>query len=176
MGVRVCYLTLHVGLGTFAPVKTVMLEDHVMHDERFVLPQSTADAVNQAKNANRRLIAVGTTVTRVLESAAAGECDVAREDRERDGQTASRNPDPGVPLPRGCRGRTGIFIHPPFHFNVVDALLTNFHLPKSTLLMLVCAMAAPGQTRGRDLVLAAYAEAIKLGYRFYSYGDAMLLI
>ena len=152
--VRLCFITLHVGTGTFAPVKAEALEKHILHEERFEIGPRAARTVNEAKKAGRRVIAVGTTTVRVLES-------VAAENQGR--------------LVHG-RGRTRIFIHPPFSFRITDALLTNFHLPRSTLLMLVSAFAAPGQTRGRDLVLAAYAEAIRERYRFYSYGDAMLIL
>lgn len=154
MGVEVRFVTLHVGLGTFAPVKADRLEDHVMHEESFELSAETAVAVNAAKREGRRVIAVGTTSVRVLESAAA---------------QSSASLD-------ALRGRTRLFLHPPQTFRVVDSLLTNFHLPESTLLMLVSAFAAPGETRGRDLVLAAYAEAVRERYRFFSYGDAMLLL
>ena len=153
-GVHVCFLTLHVGLGTFAPVKAEKLEEHVMHEERFELSAATAETINEAKRTNHRIIAVGTTSLRVLESVAA-----ANQGR----------------LVEGC-GRTGIFIYPPCSFMLADALITNFHLPQSTLLMLVSAFAAPGQTRGRELILSAYAEAIRERYRFYSYGDAMLIL
>jgi S-adenosylmethionine:tRNA ribosyltransferase-isomerase len=153
-GVEIGYITLHVGLGTFAPVKETQLEKHPMHEERFVLGDETARAVNSARLQRRRVLAVGTTTVRVLESVATSHSGkiVATE------------------------GRTGIFIYPPFRFQIVDGLLTNFHLPRSTLLMLVSAFAAPGETRGRDLVLAAYADAVRAGYRFFSYGDAMLLV
>jgi S-adenosylmethionine:tRNA ribosyltransferase-isomerase len=154
LGVQVRFVTLHVGLGTFAPVKARALSDHVMHEERFELDDETARVVNEAKRNGRRIIAVGTTTVRVLES------------------VASQN---GGRLVSGG-GRTRIFIHPPFQFQIVNALLTNFHLPCSTLLMLVSAFAAPGDTRGRELLLAGYAEAVRERYRFFSYGDAMLLI
>ncbi len=153
-GVRVCFVTLHVGLGTFAPVKTLTLTGHVMHEERYELDEATAREINEAKRDGRRVIAVGTTTVRVLESVAS----------QNNGQLA-----PGA-------GRTRIFIYPPFRFQIVDALLTNFHLPCSTLLMLVSAFAAPGETRGRETVLSAYAEAVRDRYRFFSYGDAMLII
>lgn len=155
-GVQVHFVTLHVGLGTFAPVKAEDLADHVMHEERFELPADTAAAVNAAKCDGRRVIAVGTTTVRVLESAAA---------------LSTLNSQLST-----LRSRTRIFIHPPYHFRIVDALLTNFHLPQSTLLMLVSAFAAPGELRGRELVLAAYAEAVRGRYRFFSYGDAMLIV
>ena len=153
-GVNVCFVTLHVGLGTFASVKSEQVEQHLLHEERFRLPSATAEAINTARLNHRRIFAVGTTTLRVLEAVAAGHG--------------------GQLVPAG--GRTGIFIYPPFGFRIADALLTNFHLPRSTLLMLACAFAAPGEIRGRDLILAAYAEAIHRRYRFYSYGDAMLIV
>jgi S-adenosylmethionine:tRNA ribosyltransferase-isomerase len=153
-GAQICFVTLHVGPGTFAPVKTRTLQEHLMHEERFDLGPSAARIINDAKKDGRRVIAVGTTSVRVLESAAAAN----------EGRLVS------------CRGRTRIFIYPPFPFGIVDALVTNFHLPQSTLLMLVSAFAAPGKTTGRPLVLSAYAEAIRERYRFYSYGDAMLIL
>jgi S-adenosylmethionine:tRNA ribosyltransferase-isomerase len=153
-GVRVCFVTLHVGLGTFAPVKAEQVERHRMHEEQFALSEETAAAIKAAKRDGGRVFAVGTTTLRALETAAA------------------RN---AGELTRGT-GRTRLFVYPPFEFTIVDALLTNFHLPRSTLLMLVSAFAAPGELRGRELVLSAYAEAIRQRYRFYSYGDAMLLL
>ncbi len=156
-GVLINFVTLHVGLGTFAPVKAEHLADHVMHEERFELPATTAEAINAAKREGRRVIAIGTTTVRVLESAAAALSTL-------NSQLSTQ------------RGRTRIFIHPPWQFRVVDALLTNFHLPQSTLLMLVSAFAAPGALGGRELALAAYAEAVRERYRFFSYGDAMLIL
>jgi S-adenosylmethionine:tRNA ribosyltransferase-isomerase len=153
-GVRLAFVTLHVGLGTFAPVKSATLEEHRLHEEAFTLGKETADTVAQAKREGRRVIAVGTTTVRVLESVAA----------LHGGRVAP------------AAGRTGIFVYPPFRFRVVDALLTNFHLPKSTLLMLVSAFAAPGELRGRELVLAAYSQAVRERYRFFSLGDAMLIV
>ena len=156
-GVEVCFVTLHVGLGTFLPVKTESLAAHRMHEERFEMGEETAHRVNDAKRTGRRVIAVGTTSVRVLES-------VAAQNGGRMAKTSTK---------------TAIFIHPPFRFQIVDGLLTNFHLPRSTLLMLVSAFAAPAEAngeRGRDLVLAAYAAAIHERYRFFSYGDAMLLL
>jgi S-adenosylmethionine:tRNA ribosyltransferase-isomerase len=146
IGVETATLTLHVGLGTFLPVRVEEVERHTMHDEPFVLPEAVAGAVERARARGGRVVAVGTTVTRTLESCADG----------RGGVT------PGA-------GRSALFIYPGFRFQVVDALVTNFHLPKSTLMMLVCAFA------GTPRVLAAYREAIAAGYRFYSYGDAMLV-
>lgn len=154
LGVDVQFVTLHVGLGTFAPVKAETLAAHVMHEERYEVSEAAARAVNEAKAASRRVIAVGTTSMRVVESAAA----------RHHGQLVAG------------QGRTKIFIHPPHNFKIVDALLTNFHLPCSTLLMLVSAFAAPGETRGREMILSAYAEAIRERYRFFSYGDAMLFL
>lgn len=153
-GVKVCFVTLHVGLGTFAPVRVQNLAEHVMHEEWFSLGEATASAIQTAKKAGRRVVAVGTTTVRVLESVAA----------QHDGEILT------------AQGRTRIFIHPPYRFRVVDALVTNFHLPCSTLLMLVSAFAAPGETRGRETILNAYAEAVRERYRFFSYGDAMLIL
>lgn len=152
--VQIEFITLHVGLGTFAPVKAADLAQHTMHEERFEVDAGTAARIDAARKEGRRVVAVGTTSVRVLESIAA----------ERGGRLS------------GVAGRTRIFIHPPFTFQVAGALLTNFHLPRSTLLMLVSAFAAPGETRGRDLVLAAYEEAVRREYRFFSYGDAMLIV
>jgi S-adenosylmethionine:tRNA ribosyltransferase-isomerase len=152
-GVKICFVTLHVGLGTFAPVKAETLAEHKMHEERFEIDEETIRAVNEAKKTGNRVIAVGTTAVRVLESVAAmnaGKLNV-------------------------FNGKTNIFIFPPFQFQIVDALLTNFHLPCSTLLMLVSASAAPGEMRGREMILSAYAEAVRERYRFFSYGDAMLI-
>lgn len=151
-GVQVCFVTLHVGLGTFAPVKSDVLSAHKMHEERFELSEASARMINEAKAGKRRVIAVGTTTVRVLESA-------AKENRVEFGT-----------------GRTRIFIYPPRDFNIVDALLTNFHLPRSTLLMLVSAFAAPKETRGTGMILSAYAEAVRERYRFFSYGDAMFVV
>lgn len=134
------FLTLHVGVGTFRPVQVEHLTQHQMHAERFRIPEESARAINAA----RRLVAVGTTTARVLESQ-------------------------GLPV-SAREGSTDIFIHPPYQPRTVGALLTNFHLPKSTLLMLVAAFA------GREFILRAYAEAIREGYRFYSYGDCMLIV
>ena len=138
------FVTLHVGAGTFQPVKVEDISQHRMHREEFFISDSAAAAINAA----RRILAVGTTTVRVLES-------------------ASRN-DAGRLIPQ--QGTTDIFIHPPMEIQRVDALLTNFHLPRSTLLMLVSAFA------GREFLLAAYAEAIRERYRFYSYGDCMLIL
>jgi S-adenosylmethionine:tRNA ribosyltransferase-isomerase len=145
-GVDTASLTLHVGPGTFLPVRVENVADHRMHQEAYHVPPETAAAVARARARGGRVVAVGTTVARTLESCADGQGGVS----------------PGS-------GRCGLFIYPGFRFQVVDALVTNFHLPKSTLLMLVCALA------GTPAVLAAYREAVHEGYRFYSYGDAMLV-
>ena len=154
LGAQICAVTLHVGLGTFASVKTDTLSEHVMHEERYEVNAASAQLISEAKAQDRRVIAVGTTSLRVLESVAA-----ANEGRIVDGS-----------------GRTRLFVHPPYRFHVVDALLTNFHLPRSTLLMLVSAFAAPGELHGREAILRAYAEAVRERYRFFSYGDAMLIL
>lgn len=146
MGVRVCYVTLHVGLGTFRPVKAENLDEHEMHAEYCVIPQETADVINGTRRAGGRVICVGTTSCRTVESWA-GE----------DGTLSA------------SAGWTNIFIYPGYKFKVLDALITNFHLPESTLIMLVSALA------GRERVLDAYAEAVREKYRFFSFGDAMFI-
>ena len=151
-GIGACFLTLHVGDGTFLPVKTDELADHRMHTEVYELSDETARAINAARDEGRRIVAVGTTVVRVLETLA------ARGDRF-----------------APARGATDIFIYPPAEFQAVDALITNFHLPRSTLLMLVSAFCSPGSADGVEMILAAYRHAVESGYRFFSYGDAMLI-
>lgn len=153
-GVKVVYVTLHVGLGTFAPVKVEKVEHHKMHEEWFEVSEETAKTICEAKNAGNKILCVGTTTLRTLETVAA------------------MNQGKVVPM----KGKTRLFIYPPYEFKVADMLLTNFHLPRSTLLMLVCAFANPGGNKGKEIVLKAYKEAIGLNYRFYSYGDAMLII
>lgn len=145
-GVNIGYVTLHVGLGTFRPVKTDNILDHKMHSEFYILPQETADLVNKTKESGRRVISVGTTATRTLETAGID----------------------GMPI-KAQTGWTDIFIYPGKEFHVIDALITNFHLPESTLIMLVSALA------GRENVLRAYNEAVKEKYRFFSFGDAMFI-
>ena len=145
-GVKLCYVTLHVGLGTFRPVKAEEIEDHEMHSEFCIIPEETARIVSETKKKGGRVIAVGTTSCRTLES-------FAREDGS---------------LP-AASGWTNIFIYPGYTFKCVDALVTNFHLPESTLIMLVSALA------GREHVLHAYEEAVKERYRFFSFGDAMFI-
>ena len=147
-GVERTAVTLYVGPGTFLPVRAERVEDHVMHTERYEVPEEAARAIGAARARGGRVIAVGTTALRTLEAAF-------------DAQTGTVRAGPG---------RTDLFIRPGYRFRVVDGLVTNFHLPKSTLLMLVSALA------GRERILAAYQEAIEAGYRFYSYGDAMLIL
>jgi S-adenosylmethionine:tRNA ribosyltransferase-isomerase len=145
--IRHAFLTLHVGVGTFRPVSAENVADHVMHSERYVISEKTAQAVNAAG----RVVAVGTTVTRVLESL--------------------RQPLGGGRIAEGSQhGETSIFLHPPYQYGVIGALLTNFHLPESTLIMLVSAFA------GQELVMEAYRKAVEQQYRFFSYGDCMLLV
>lgn len=145
-GVKIAFLTLHVGLGTFRPVKVENIEEHHMHSEYYEISKETAEAVNNAKKAGGKIISVGTTTTRTLETAA--------------------NTD-GVLFPQ--KGWTDIFIYPGYRFKIIDELITNFHLPESTLLMLVSALA------GREKVLAAYENAVRKRYRFFSFGDAMYI-
>jgi S-adenosylmethionine:tRNA ribosyltransferase-isomerase len=147
-GCSTAFVTLYVGLGTFLPVRAERVQDHVMHLEHYEIPEATAQAIRQAKGEGRPVLAVGTTVVRTLEGSAATSID-------------------GLPVAE--RAATDLFITPGYSFAVVDQLLTNFHLPGSTLLMLVSAFA------GREQVLAYYQEAVSRGYRFYSYGDGMLI-
>lgn len=147
MGVKVRYVTLHVGLGTFRPVKEDEIENHEMHSEFCIMPEDTAEAINETRKNGGRVVAVGTTSCRTLES-------FAEED--------------GTMQPKS--GWTNIFIYPGYKFKCIDALITNFHLPESTLIMLVSALA------GRDHVLSAYKHAVEERYRFFSFGDAMIII
>ncbi|MGB9840609.1 tRNA preQ1(34) S-adenosylmethionine ribosyltransferase-isomerase QueA [Thermovenabulum sp.] len=146
-GVKIAYITLHVGLGTFRPVKVKEIEKHKMHAEYYEITQETADIINTTKKEGKRLFAVGTTTTRTLETVS--------------------DPD-GFVVPQ--KGFTDLFIYPGYKFKTVDALITNFHLPESTLIMLVCAFA------GKEKVMRAYEEAVKNRYRFFSFGDAMLIV
>ncbi|MEC0225598.1 tRNA preQ1(34) S-adenosylmethionine ribosyltransferase-isomerase QueA [Paenibacillus alba] len=156
-GVRIAFVTLHVGLGTFRPVSVDTIEEHQMHSEYYVLSPETAALINETKANGRRVIAVGTTSARTLETAAG-------LSREQAGSTGTE------PLHiEASQGWTSIFIYPGYQFGVVDALLTNFHLPKSTLLMLISALA------GQSHVLKAYEEAVREQYRFFSFGDAMFI-
>ena len=147
MGVGIVRITLHVGLGTFRPVKTDVVEEHRMHAERYHVPVEAAEAINATRAAGGRVVAVGTTTVRTLESASAD-----------DGRVMAGS------------GSTDLFITPGYRFKAIDAMVTNFHLPKSTLIMMVSAFA------GREKVLRAYAEAVRLRYRFFSFGDAMLIV
>jgi len=158
--VSLAFVTLHVGAGTFQPVRADDLESHVMHSERAAVGAATCDAIMRARSAGRRVIAAGTTVVRALESAALS--------ADADGEPSGAG-DAAVLRLAPWSGETRLFIKPGFRFRVVDALLTNFHLPESTLLMLVCAFA------GREPVLRAYRHAVEERYRFFSYGDAMLV-
>jgi len=171
-GIKICFVTLHVGPGTFAPVKSEMIEEHRMHQERFEISDETKQAIVECKIAGGRVIAVGTTSMRVLESIAASGMDTSGSDSKQTQGSLS----PELKSRGSLSGKTGIFIYPPYHFRLVDALLTNFHLPRSTLLMLVSAFAAPDEMTGRATILKAYSEAIREQYRFFSYGDAMLLL
>jgi S-adenosylmethionine:tRNA ribosyltransferase-isomerase len=146
-GVTVALITLHIGVGTFAPVKTKDVAHHHMETEWVGIPEETSQEIGETKNRGGKVVAVGTTTTRALESFSHG--------------------NGGV---RSGKELTSLFIHPPYRFRVVDGLVTNFHLPKSTLIMLVSAFA------GRDLIMKAYREAVERKYRFYSYGDAMLIL
>ncbi len=146
MGVNIAFVTLHVGLGTFRPVKESNILDHHMHSEWFEVSKETADLINETKKKGKRVICVGTTSCRTVESAA--------------------NDDGTI---KACSGNTEIFIYPGYKFKILDALITNFHLPESTLIMLVSALA------GREHVLNAYNEAVKEKYRFFSFGDAMFI-
>lgn len=147
MGVEVVYVTLHVGLGTFRPVEVDNILDHHMHSEFYVMNEETANILNKAKDEGRRIIAVGTTSTRTLETIASNN----------DGRFVATS------------GNTEIFIYPGYEFKAIDCLITNFHLPKSTLVMLVSALA------GKDNILNAYKEAVNEKYRFFSFGDAMFI-
>ena len=157
-GVRTAYVTLHVGIGTFRPVKVDKVEDHHMHFESYSVSEEAADIINRTKSEGGRIISVGTTACRTMESAAT---------------------DEGI-LKAGS-GSTGIFIYPGYRFKLVDRLITNFHLPKSSLLMLVSALASDLHPErdimsGRDIIISAYKEAVKQKYRFFSYGDAMIIL
>jgi S-adenosylmethionine:tRNA ribosyltransferase-isomerase len=146
--IEIAEITLHIGLGTFQPVRVEKVEDHKLHREWYEIPAEAARAINRAKAEGRRVVAVGTTTVRTLEYAA-----------ERTGENRVE----------AGRGEADAFIYPGYRFRIVDALLTNFHLPQSTLLMLVCALG------GKEFVMDAYQHAVEAGYRFYSYGDCMFV-
>jgi S-adenosylmethionine:tRNA ribosyltransferase-isomerase len=151
-GIEIAEITLHVGLGTFQPVRVEKVEDHRLHREWYEIPEEAARAINLAKAEKRRVVAVGTTTVRTLEYAAEHAAESAGGDHVEAG-----------------RGEADAFIYPGYRFQIVDALLTNFHLPQSTLLMLVCALG------GKEFVMDAYRHAVEAGYRFYSYGDCMFI-
>ena len=146
-GIKIAKVTLHVGIGTFRPVKVENIEDHQMHTEHYILTKENADIINEAERRGNRIIAVGTTACRVLETVADRETGLVKEEE----------------------GDTSIFIYPGYRFKIVDNLITNFHLPESSLLMLVSALS------DRDFIMEAYKEAIKEKYRFFSFGDAMFI-
>ena len=146
-GIDIANVTLHVGIGTFRPVKETNIEDHHMHTEHYYIKQEDADKINKAKLAGKRVIAVGTTSCRTLETIA----------------------DPETGMVNACEGDTGIYIYPGYKFKCIDGLITNFHLPESTLIMLVSAFA------GKDYIMKAYNEAVEQRYRFFSFGDAMFI-
>lgn len=157
-GVELVYVTLHVGIGTFRPVKCENIEDHTMHFEEYSISEESAEVINRAKREGRRIISVGTTSTRTVESAAYFDADA---------QTADGKA--GCWQVKSGEGSTGIFIYPGYEFKIIESLITNFHLPKSTLLMLISAL------YDREKILAVYDEAVKQKYRFFSYGDAMFI-
>ena len=147
-GIKIANVTLHVGIGTFRPVKEKNIEDHHMHTEHYYIKQVDVNEINETKKAGKRVIAIGTTSCRALETIA----------------------DENTGLVKACEGDTGIYIYPGYKFKCIDGLVTNFHLPESTLLMLVSALA------GKDYIMKAYEEAVKEKYRFFSFGDAMLIL
>ena len=158
-GIKIAEITLHIGLGTFQPVRTEKVEDHKLHREQYEIPAEAAQAINRAKAEGRRVVAVGTTTVRTLEYGKLAEKFAAKLAAERTGENRVE----------AGRGEADVFIYPGYRFRIVDALLTNFHLPQSTLLMLACALG------GKELVMAAYRHAVKAEYRFYSYGDCMFI-
>jgi S-adenosylmethionine:tRNA ribosyltransferase-isomerase len=179
-GVETAIVTLHAGLGTFRPVKADKVEEHVMHPEEFDLSETAAEQVNRALEQGRRVVCVGTTTVRVLEGQAFAESANAERRTTKEGRLESKaqssNAEGETRKANGewrvapGKGQTNLYIYPGYEWKVLGGLLTNFHLPKSTLLMLVSAFA------GREQVLAAYAHAIEQRYRFYSFGDAMLIV
>ena len=180
---EIAYLTLHVGLGTFQPVRVSDLADIRLHAERYTLPATTAGALNRALGEGRRILAVGTTTTRTLEHIAQTATNPGAPSQTVSPSEVGSSPilfqTPTPPL-HPHSGQTSIFLSPGHRFRIVSGLLTNFHLPESTLLMLTAAFAGTHSledpNHGRQAILAAYAHAIRHGYRFYSYGDCMLLL
>ena len=182
-------VTLHVGLGTFSPIRTEVVEEHKIHTEWYQIPETTVEQIERAKGEGRRVVAVGTTTVRTLEYAAGGVQEQEQGQEQKQGQEQGQGQgqgqeqgqgqlphirqqrvDVGHPSVINLRsGEADIFIYPGYRFRVVDAMLTNFHLPKSTLLMLVSAFA------GRERVLKAYEHAVRERYRFFSYGDCMFI-
>jgi S-adenosylmethionine:tRNA ribosyltransferase-isomerase len=177
-GVETASVTLHVGLGTFSPIRTEVVEEHKIHTEWYQIPEETAEKIARAKREGRRVVAVGTTTVRTLEYAA-GRAQEQEQEQDQLPHIRQQRADVGYPgagvghpqpqVVTAHSGEADIFIYPGYQFRVVDAMLTNFHLPKSTLLMLVSAFA------GRERVLAAYAHAVRERYRFFSYGDCMFI-
>jgi S-adenosylmethionine:tRNA ribosyltransferase-isomerase len=161
-GITITYVTLHVGLGTFRPVSVERVEDHEMHEEYYHLSEETAEAINHSRSIGGKVIAVGTTSARTLETVA----QLQLKESSRNGADSDLK---SLQRIRSCSGWTNIFMYPGYSFLMVDALLTNFHLPKSTLMMLISALA------DRDTILRAYQEAIDKEYRFFSFGDAMYI-
>ncbi len=159
-GVNIAEVTLHVGLGTFRPVKVENVQEHHMHSEYYELDEEAAKIINETKRRGKRVICVGTTSCRTVESAAA----------KLQAETGKEQQSSQSVWVKSCQGWTDIFIYPGYQFQVLDALITNFHLPESTLVMLVSALA------GRERILAAYEEAVRERYRFFSFGDAMLIL
>ncbi len=159
-GVNIAEVTLHVGLGTFRPVKVENVQEHHMHSEYYELDEEAAKIINETKRRGKRVICVGTTSCRTVESAAA----------KLQAETGEEQQSSESMWVKSCQGWTDIFIYPGYQFQVLDALITNFHLPESTLVMLVSALA------GRERILAAYEEAVRERYRFFSFGDAMLIL
>jgi S-adenosylmethionine:tRNA ribosyltransferase-isomerase len=157
-GVRLAFVTLHVGLGTFRPVSVDKVEEHEMHAEYYELSSETALLINETRASGKRIVAVGTTSARTLETASRRSMDATSSDSKT-----------GILKIEPCSGWTSIFIYPGYQFQIVDAMLTNFHLPKSTLMMLISALA------GRENVMRAYKEAVQERYRFFSFGDAMFI-
>jgi len=166
-GVETASVTLHVGLGTFAPIRTEVVEEHKLHTEWYQIPEETAEKIARAKRDGRRVVAVGTTTVRTLEYAA-GQSEKQEQEQGQLSHVSQQKADVGH-LITAHSGEADIFIYPGYKFQVVDAMLTNFHLPKSTLLMLVSAFA------GRERVLEAYHHAVREQYRFFSYGDCMFI-
>ena len=169
MGVNIAHVTLHVGLGTFRPVKSDNVEEHHMHSEFYMVSKETAELINETKRKGHRVICVGTTSCRTIESAAERADGGVTEKAVPETDACTGTAEPGTYVLREKSGWTDIFIYPGYEFKLMDGLITNFHLPESTLIMLVSAFA------GRKHVLKAYEEAVRERYRFFSFGDAMII-